>query len=379
MAPSMGGGIGRNMLNLARQWVRFGVDVEVLLQDFSGTFVGQLPPEVVKVPLGTTNSITGVPALAYYLFRSKPDVLLTTSTRHTVTAVRARALIRSRTRIFVNIHNTLSRALGELSSKKAKSRLKAIKRSYPVCDGIIPVSEGVESDFREVTHIRDSCYRVIYNPVDFSHLQALSRKPDPELHAFRKPGVPLLATVARLVPQKNIPLLLEAFALLRRNRMAQLVIVGDGKNREQLEEMAEESPFAEDILFMGSRLNPFNIMAASDAVVLSSSWEGLGNVLIEAMVLGVPVVSTDCPHGPGEVLESGRWGPLVAMDDPEALAAGMISVLDDPHSPESLNEAVAHMGAEAIAREYLAAFGICEVDPEARRDVKGLEGNLEAE
>lgn len=360
LASNLAGGVGRNVLNLANVWLARGVAVDVLLQDLSGPYMEQLSPEVGRIPLRTTHALSGVPRVAGYVRRHRPDILLTASPRMTVLALRARALAGRRTRIFANLHNTYSHALRELSPHKARKRLQLIRRHYPRCDGIVPVSQGVQADFQALTGIPDAAFRVIHNPVDRAGVRARAADPVALEQGFGDPGAPLLTAVGRVVAQKNLPLLLEAFERLRRERPARLAIIGEGKARPGLEEMARQSAHADDIRFLGLRANPFNLMAASQGVVLSSAYEGFGNVLAEAMALGVPVAATDCPHGPRELLESGRWGPLVPVDDAEALAGGMAEILDRPHPPEALQGAVAHLEADRVAREYLSAFELGE-------------------
>jgi len=164
--------------------------------------------------------------------------------------------------------------------------------------------------------------------------------------------------IGRLTRQKDFPTLIRAFATLRRVRPLRLIILGEGRDRAPLEQLAAREGVGGDVALPGFQPNPYAWLARARLFVLSSAWEGSPNALTEAMALGVPVVSTDCRSGPRELLEAGRFGPLVPVGDADALAAAMRATLDHPLPPETLKAAVAEYDAVTSARRYLEVLGL---------------------
>jgi glycosyltransferase involved in cell wall biosynthesis len=172
------------------------------------------------------------------------------------------------------------------------------------------------------------------------------------------PGAPpVILAVGRLTLQKDFPTLIRAFARLRARRSARLVILGEGELRDELEALVAELGLTADVALPGFVDNPFSWMRGSALFVLSSAWEGFGNVLVEAMACGTPVVSTDCPSGPAEILENGKWGRLAAVGDAEALARAIAEALDDPNPPD-VRARAAFFSVERSVDAYLAILGV---------------------
>ena len=173
-------------------------------------------------------------------------------------------------------------------------------------------------------------------------------------HPWFAPGSPpVVLGIGRLTTQKDFPTLLKAFAQVRAVRKARLMILGEGRDRQALEVLARELGVASDVDLPGFVLNPFPYMVRASLLVLSSAWEGLPGVLIEAMACGCPVVSTDCPSGPSEILDGGAYGPLVPVGDDGALAKAILSVLEMPPDPERLRARAALFSVERATDQYL--------------------------
>lgn len=357
LAPALDGGIGRNLVNLADGFLRFGQQVDIVLENTKGAHAAQLPDAVTVRRLRTTHSWLGVPGLAAYLMFRRPQALITSNVRLTVLALRARGLSASRVRIYANVHNTYSKLYASLGRDKWRRRLAKIRTYYGRCDGVIAVSAGVASDIAELGEMPVERITTIYNPLNLARVRQLADTP--VHHSWlRERDRPVIVAVGRLVRAKNFPLLIEAFEQLRSHRQARLFIVGDGEEKGVLQRLVRASPFSNDIELLGHRDNPYPYMRAADLFVMSSSWEGFGNVLVEAMCLGTSIVATDCPHGPREILEDGRLGRLVPVDDASALSAAMQQALDDPTPPEALRAAAARFDSELVARAYLNTMGI---------------------
>jgi glycosyltransferase involved in cell wall biosynthesis len=209
--------------------------------------------------------------------------------------------------------------------------------------------------------------RVIYNPIVTDELLAMSRAPVD--HPWCAAGAPpVILAVGRLTEQKDFPNLIRAYARLRQRRSVRLVILGEGEARGELEDLIARLGLAEDVYLPGFVDNPFAWMRQARLFALSSRWEGLPSVLIQAMACGAQVVSTDCPSGPAEILEDGRWGRLVPVGDPEALAAAMDAALDDDEDIRAAVEIRARAFAvEPSVRGYLGVMGLeCPASDDAK-------------
>jgi glycosyltransferase involved in cell wall biosynthesis len=192
---------------------------------------------------------------------------------------------------------------------------------------------------------------VVYNPVITPEIMALARQ-TPDHPWFAAGGPPVILAVGRLTPQKDFPTLLRAFAEVRRRRPARLLILGEGEERAALEALGADLGVAADVALPGFRENAMAYMAGSALFVLSSAWEGLPTVLIEALAAGTRVVSTDCPSGPREILQDGRLGSLVPVGDVAALADAMTAALARPAAPAPA-EALTPFTRDAAVDHYL--------------------------
>jgi len=357
MCPSLDGGWGRVLINLANFLKQMDIDIHIMLDDISGSFTSHLVPGIEVYPLKTSHRIGGIPYFSYYARKHRPDVILTTIVRHTALALTVMRLTNIQTRIYPSIHNAYGIKFKELSVSKYRSRLRIIRKSYPQCDGIIAVSEGVKEDFCSLTGIPAGSVTTIYNPIYDDKL--IEQSLDPVDHPWFQEGQPpVILGAGRLEKQKNFSLLIESFDLLRSRKECRLAIIGDGRERDFLESRVRDSDYSADISLMGYQANPFPLMKRASVFVLSSSWEGFGNVLIEAMATGTPVVSTDCPHGPREILMDGRYGPLVAMNAPADLAEAITKTLENPLSEEILRERASTFSIQSSAENYLKLFGL---------------------
>jgi glycosyltransferase involved in cell wall biosynthesis len=258
-------------------------------------------------------------------------VLLSACANSNVVAVAAGRLARAQIRIVVSEPTTLSRVA--LDTRRVRHRLvpPAARWAYPRADEVVAISDGVADDLEAALHVPRERVRVIPNPLTPSVLAEAAAPPE---HPWLSDGgPPVLLTVARLTSAKDIPNLLHGFAGLRAARPARLLVLGEGEERPRLEALVRRLGLGADVDLAGFAPNPYPAMAAADAFVLSSRREGLPTVLLEALLVGTPVVATDCPSGPREILQSGRLGRLVPPRDPAALAEGMRAALADRRRP----------------------------------------------
>ncbi|AGA90741.1 glycosyltransferase [Thioflavicoccus mobilis 8321] len=349
------GGVERMIVNLIRGLVDLGRDVDLLPVRRRSPHLDRLPPAVRCLPMGVEHTLLAVPALAGYLRRQRPAALLAAKDRAGRAAVLARALAGTETPIVLRLGTHLSTAMAGKTGLERQLRYAPIRQLYRHLDHIVAVSEGVAADTAAITGLPRSRITVIRNPVITPELAAQGAALC--AHPWLQPGgPPVIVGAGRLDRQKDFPTLLRAFARLRATRPCRLVILGNGRDRAALEELARELAITADLDLPGFQTNPYPFMARARLFVLSSAWEGSPNVLTEAMALGTPVVSTDCPSGPAELLDQGRYGPLVPVGDAAALADAMAATLDAPLPATRLQAAVAEYDQAIAARRYLAAM-----------------------
>ena len=331
--PSLvGGGAERVIVNLVQGMSERGLPVDVVLSAAQGTFLDQLPPSVRLVDLHASRVLLSVRSLSGYLRRERPRALVSSMGHANVVALWAAKLAGQGTPVIVTEHNTLSQATQQKSRVPGWLWPPLLRLFYPWADSVVAVSHGAADDLAHTSGLPRDKVEVVYNPVITPGLLALSRQPPG--HPWFAPGEPpVILGVGRLTRQKDFPTLLHAFAKVRSCRSARLMILGEGEERSELETLARDLGMAHDVALPGFQENAMAFMASSAVFVLSSGWEGLPTVLIEALAAGTQVISTDCPSGPREILQDGRLGTLVPVADAAALAAAILQSLEQPAGP----------------------------------------------
>jgi len=348
------------MLNLAEGIERCGHAVDLVLAQVEGPYLSQVSNAVRIVDLGEgklrgrSRTLSRLPALVRYLRRERPDAMVSALSRANLVAVWARRLAGSSTRLVVNVQNNVSHNAPSAPTLLGRQAPRLARYFYRWADAVVGVSAGVADDLVQNVGLPDRLVRVVYNPSITPELRQKMRVPldDP----WFEPGEPpVVLAVGRLMKQKDFPTLLNAFSHLRRRRQARLLVLGEGSERRKLESQVAELGLEEDVRFPGFVENPYPYMASSSVFVLSSLWEGLPTVLTEALYAGPPIVSTDCPSGPREILKDGEFGLLVPMRDPLALAEAMTTALEG-NAPRSTQESWQPYTIEAVVEDYLRLF-----------------------
>lgn len=330
--PSLrGGGAERVMVTLANGFAQRGYAVDLVLAKAEGPYLGDVAENVRVVDLGASRVATSLPGLVRYLRRERPVAMLSALNHANVIAVLARRLAGVPVRLVISEHNNFSTSKANASSWRGRMIGHFMRWAYPYADRIVAVSEGVAHDL--ANHVRLQSIDAIYNPIVTDALKTLScaEANHPWLTARH---APVVLGVGRLAPQKDFSTLIKAFARLRETRDARLIILGEGELRSPLEALVRQFGLQEVVSLPGFVSNPYAFMRQADLFVLSSAWEGLPTVLVEAMACGTSVVSTDCPSGPAEILENGRWGRLVPVGDEVALAEAIAATLDEAKHPD---------------------------------------------
>lgn len=322
-----GGGAERVLVTLANQFAS-KANVDLVLCRARGPLLEECSQDVHIVDLNVQDEYRSLIPLGRYLRQSCPDVLLSTLDLSSMVAVLVKKLTGSQSKIIIRLANTVS--IQERSWIKKKAEQNLMRLLYSRANGLIAVSRGVAKDFIEYTGISEEHIHVIYNPVITQRLSELSDLP--VLHPwFTEHDLPVILAVGRLSQQKNYPLLIQAFAALQKEIPSRLLILGEGSMREEIAGLTKSLGLANRVEMPGFDPNPFAYMKKADCFVLSSDYEGLPNALIQAMACGCPVVSTDCPSGPREILADGLYGHLVPVGNVEAMMEGLKKSLNGDH------------------------------------------------
>lgn len=345
-----GGGAERVMTNLAIAFCERGISVDLVLLRAEGPYLRELPANIRIVDLKSPRLLTGLAALARYLRRERPRILLSAMKHANVTALLASILSRSQVRVVTSDHDTPSVFFDQNPGIKSAVLRALMKVLYPHAHNIVAVSKGVADDLGNLLNISADRIRVIPNPIVCDRILKLSNQSVPHPWLLNK-SAPVVLAVGRLTPEKDFATLLHAFNKARNSRRLRLMILGEGELRASLEALVVKLGLAEDVVLPGFVDNPFAYMRHADIFVLSSRWEGFGNVLVEAMACGMPVISTDCPGGPAGILENGKWGRLVPVGDVGALALAMLDTLENPGTSPA--QRALDFSVEKAADDYL--------------------------
>lgn len=345
-----GGGAEAVIVTLAEELQCRGHSVTVFVVDPTGPNAGKLTPKVSVRELSGTNIITTTVSLWRALRQARPDILLSTMEMPNVMAVAAARAVGSIPVVIQSVSVNSNRR------RSGKYRLiPALKRLvYPFADQMVAVSDGVATDLSTITGVDTAEIRTIHNP---AYDPTIPRQAsEPVDHPWFGEDMPIVIGVGNMKPAKDFPTLFRAVARLENLDAVRLVILGDGPGRESLEELAVELGISDRVSFPGYVDNPYRYMSRADVFVLSSAWEGFGNVLVEAMACGTPIVSTDCPGGPAEILDTGSYGILVPVGDDEAMATAIRDTLEEPIEGEVLRERAENFDTRTIVNHYEELF-----------------------
>ena len=359
-----GGGAEMHLLRLLTHFDRTKFQPLLAVARRGGSYESRLPADLIarrcgwsRVPSSTLRMQTSIPALRRLLAAERPEVIIS-FLDHTTAATSAalESLPHPRPVFIAAIQNNLEKTLAHLPRWTRAWLPRAIVSAYARADQVIALSTGVAEGLSQLIPETRGRISVIHNAGYDQQVQALASE-EPVLPT---PKGPWFLGCGRLTAQKDFSTLIRAFARLQHECGAALWILGEGGLRGKLEREIAALGLGSRVRLPGFVRNPFACMARASAFVLSSQWEGFGNVVTEAMACGTPVISTDCPHGPREILEDGKWGSLVPVANVDALADAMRAALANPEQQQARATAarshVTSFEAGRITRQYEQAI-----------------------
>ena len=349
------GGVERMIVNLCTGFSQRGYQVDLLLIKDKSDHLAHLPDDVNVIRLGAKHAYSSLWRLVKYLRKERPDALLSAKGRANRIALLARKLSGVDIPVGVRLGTTVSAALAGKNPVQRFFWFWPMKLTYRHADVVIPVSQGVADDVIKITGIDSKRVKVIRNPVISPRMFELSRQHLSHPEWFDD-SLPTLVAAGRFTRQKDFITLIRALKQINLEFPCRLVILGEGELREQYRALATELEVDRHLFMPGFANNPYPAISHADCFVLSSLWEGSPNVLTEALALGTPVVATDCPSGPVEILRNGYYGPLVPMGDADAMAQAIIGVLNKPHPRKFLQRASEEYTIDQSVDNYLKAL-----------------------
>lgn len=328
--PSLrGGGAERVMVELSNEFAARGHRVDLVLVKAEGRYLSEISPRVNVVDLNCRRVIISIWPLVRYLRAARPQAMLSALTHANLVALLCRRLANVRMRVVVSERNSLAR----LKGRSGRLFRLLIRSFYPLSDKVIAVSQGIARELEEQTSLLPQQVTTIPNPVNLERIGVLASEPIPHPWLVDR-GTPTILAAGRLEPQKDYATLLSAFERVHERQDARLIILGEGSLRGELERRISASGLGDRVRLVGFDPNPFPWMAASQVYVLSSRHEGFPNSLVQAMACGSRVVSTDCPTGPDEILEGGKWGALAPVGRDDLLAELILQALNEQSWPD---------------------------------------------
>lgn len=341
------GGAERINLSIAADQLSRGHRVDLVLTGETKDVSEVVPTGARVIKLGAARLRDAVLPLARYLRTERPDAVLSSMWPVTTISVISKYLSRTSSRIVVSDHNPLSIQYANWGYLQNLALWASIRLTYGLADARVVVSEGVARDISQLSGLPASSFTVVYNPIKLPEASDHDRTIAES--AWKGWTGKRILSVGRLKSQKNHQLLLRAFARLSGTDDARLMILGVGELKSETERLVRELGLEQKVLLPGHFLSPGAFYERADLFVLSSDYEGFGNVIVEALMFGLPVVSTDCPYGPREILEGGRYGVLVPVGDEVALASAMSKALKSQNNSERQKQrAIQISGSESL-------------------------------
>jgi glycosyltransferase involved in cell wall biosynthesis len=350
------GGVERQSLVIAEEFRRHGCVVTLVLHRLRGDLMDQVPPGLRIVDLRSSRTLMDVPRLARFLRAEKPDILLSNVDLNNVAALLAKAISFSSSKVVICQHNPISTSF----ILESKWTYRFLGLSYrllsPLVSRAVGVSRGVAMELEQIAGLPHERVLTINNPVVGPDFRA--RCEEPADHPWFEQGLSVFVTAGRMVPQKDHETMIRALAIHRQRFDGRLIILGTGPLSDKLHALVAQLGLGRSVDFLGFRSNVLPYIRQAQAFVLSSRCEGFGNVIIEALGCGTPVISTRCEYGPAEILDEGRYGVLVETRNPAAMADAMdrVATLRERFPAEMLRQRAGEFSYAACASRYMGLF-----------------------
>ncbi len=346
------GGAERVVIDLANFWSKNGFEVDLVVIDRSGEYSNQVCPNINVINLNSRRMLTSFVPIMRYLRDTNADIVWVNLWPLTAFVLVCKLLVRRGLRVFVTHHN-------QLQSSYIKGRFLrellvrlTLRILYRTAAGVSCVSRGLREELGQLSLAKTIPSKVIYNPLA---REKVSFEGVPRAN-WSSSDILKVLSVGELKIQKNHELLIDSIALVKKYRDVECVIVGDGVLKSHLQEKIDRLGLVEAVRLVGYSADPFPWYRTADVFVLTSDWEGFGNVIVEALSVGLPVFSTNCKSGPAEILEDGKYGKLFKCGDSEGIARELINFNSSEVNKRLLISRSSEFDVEKISTEYIYFF-----------------------
>ena len=355
--PSLGpGGITTALTHLAREWADRDYEIDIVVMNDRDELDTALPASVARTNVAATSPWNAPGRLTRYLDQRTPDLVIAAGWRAIVTALAVKRTLRRDITVWVRQDNTHSERI-RMAHGKLRGKLRLMTMLLPSADRIISVSNGSACDLEAFAPKTRGRIEVIPNGLSIPAIEVAAGEK-------RRPGneppvrAPTILGLGRFVPQKDFGTLIHAFAILCARRPARLRILGTGtpSATEALRTLSKETGFENEITIEPWTANPYRDMSTAAVIASTATTEGFGLTILESLAVGTPIVATDCPHGPGEILDNGRYGRLVPVGNPTAIADALGCTLDERPDREALKARAREFSIERCVDAYIALF-----------------------
>lgn len=354
----VGGGAERVVLNLVNELSdKYNFQVDLVLSEAKGQYLEDVSEKVKIVNLDNKRTLFSFFGLKKYLKDESPEILISSITHANIVAILSNALLKNKTKVVISQHNMLSNSLKQSNKMFSYIIYILAKFLYPKADRIIAVSKNIKEDLISSFKINSDNIHIIHNPI--MHEAITKQALEPINHEwYKKRSSSIVLAVGRLEVVKDYPTLINSFKLLREKLEVKLLILGEGIVKDELQTLIYDLGLEKDVQLIGFVNNPYKYMRNSDLVVLSSIYEGFGNVLVEALGCGTSVISTNCPGGVSEILDNGKYGTLVPVGDAKSLSEAMYEVLSngDTNLISRNKERANAFSIHNIVKKYISLF-----------------------
>jgi glycosyltransferase involved in cell wall biosynthesis len=351
-------GVPLAQIRFARALANLGHRVELVVGYIHPEYVFPETPEIRIRHLNIRHARNLLLPLVRYFKAQAPDVVFSAEDQLNAFVLLAAKLSGSKTKVSCSSRVTPFDTYPDKLFHKGTVLKQLMKSVMSRADALTCVSKDMVDQYRTI--FNPAPHVCVYNIVDDAESRKRMLEPVDEPWLLMDDGVPVLVAAGRLAPWKGFDVLLLAMKELLKTRPARLLILGDGPSRPELEKMIEDNGLQQAVKLPGYVANPLKYYRNADVFVLSSRVEGLPNVLVEAMMCGCTPVSTDCPTGPREVLEGGKYGYLVPMNDPVAMAEAIVKALDFPIAENLLSEAIKPFAEQTVIQRHFDILGLSQ-------------------
>lgn len=352
LANLEGGGVQKATMRLIHELIRENIRVTLVVIKAGGTVEHEVPDGCTLVDLDCSRARYAFVRLILYLLRERTSTAVSSQTHLNTLLIFVRLLTRYPRQLVVREHITFN--TGITMDKRLSERLRPwmIRLFYPFASAVVAVSRQAQASIYQYAGYKKKIH-VIQNGLDLAAIHSRADQPPAHQWLENLAGATLVVGMGRLSPQKNFSVLLKAFSLLEKKQNRRLIILGEGPELEKLTTLSRALNIQNQVVFPGYIENPYPILARAGVFVLSSKWEGFANVVIEALACGAPVIATDCPGGPTDILTGKPFARIVPVDDPAAMANAMEAMLTAEKDRGQIIEYARTFSIQQVARQYI--------------------------